>query len=68
MNKFVPLRSFIFDRLYNPSGGYFCRKSFHFLIQIFKLVNYQHQSIINHLLALMIINNSFINVIQKMHG
>jgi hypothetical protein len=26
MSKFVPLRNFIFDRLYHPSEGYFCKK------------------------------------------
>jgi len=27
-NKFVPLRSYIFDRLYHPTHGYFCKPSF----------------------------------------
>ena len=27
MKKFVPLRNFIFDRLYHPTQGYFCKPS-----------------------------------------
>lgn len=26
MRKYVPLREFIFDRLYHPTAGYFCKK------------------------------------------
>ena len=46
MSKFVPLRKFIFDRLYNPAGGYFCRKGFQGLIQIFRLESSARQSIL----------------------
>lgn len=27
MKKFVPLRNYIFDRLYHPTQGYFCKPS-----------------------------------------
>ena len=33
-NNLVPLRSFIFDRLYHPQGGYFCKPGPYALMQI----------------------------------
>lgn len=32
MNKFTPLRNYIFDRLYHPTHGYFCKPSKQHLI------------------------------------
>ena len=64
----VPLRSFIFHRLYHPKGGYFCRQGSDLVMQIFKLDNCLHPSISNLLSASMIISLNFFSDTQKMRG
>lgn len=68
MSGFVPLRKFIFDRLYNPAGGYFCRKGFQPLIQIFKWASLPHQSISNLSLGSTTTNRNYTNDIRRMLG
>lgn len=68
MSGFVPLRKFIFDRLYNPAGGYFCRKGFQPLIQIFKWVSLPHRSISNLWLGSMTTNRNYTNDTRRMLG
>lgn len=68
MSGFVPLRKFIFDRLYNPAGGYFCRKGFQPLIQIFKWASLPHRLISNLSLGSMTTNRNYTNDIRRMLG